>query len=233
MTEHPKIPVLDKGYVRLIEVWGSDREIVRSARVSYDGDTVPRTADEDRKLLNYLYRNQHATPFEMAGMRFEVKLPIFVARQWMRHRTLSYNEVSARYTELPDEYYVPESWRMQDTKNKQGSVPSPELDAKGLSAAYSDMCHASFTAYKLLLDAGVAREMARMVLPVSTYTRMIVGAKVRNLLHFLSLRDDAHAQMEIREYAEVLTAMLKDHFPWTYNAYRRYKFQFIDTTTVS
>ncbi|MEK7743342.1 MAG: FAD-dependent thymidylate synthase, partial [Elusimicrobiota bacterium] len=181
-----EIRVLDKGFVRLVETMGGDRGVVQAARVSYGGGS--KGSEQDRKLIEYLLKHQHMTPFEQAVFKFHVSCPIFVMRQWIRHRMSSTNEISARYTEVQDEYYVPSAWRGQDLKNKQGSSAAPSLDHPALTAAYDEQMRSSLAAYRKLLAAGVARELARMVLPVSLYTQFYWTVNARSLMHFLGLR---------------------------------------------
>ncbi len=214
-----KINILDHGYVELLDTMGSDSDIVASARVSYGGDS--KGDAKDRKLLNYLWRNRHTSPFEMGVMKFRVKAPIFVARQWVRHRTASWNEISARYTEVTHDYYMPERWRGNDAKNKQDSndLGLTRREESALFTTYKTQCDNSIAAYEGLLRRGVAREQARMLLPQSMYTVWIWKMDVRNLLHFLSLRNHKHAQYEIRQYAVAIESLLAQMFPWTHAAY--------------
>lgn len=214
-------PVLDHGFVRVIDAMGSDMAIVQAARVSYGDGT--KTVRENKKLIAYLMRNEHLSPFEMAEIKVHVKAPIFVARQWVRHRTASWNEVSARYSEMPEEFYVPSTAAVaaQSTNNKQGR--GEPLDHEAALAAASDIRNASGTAYayyESLLRMGVARELARMVLPVNLYTEWYWKTDLRNLLHFIKLRTDEHAQYEIREYAKVLEKIVELWVPWTHAAFR-------------
>jgi thymidylate synthase (FAD) len=211
------IQVLDKGFVRLVEFMGGDRGVVDAARVSYGGKSKGEEAD--RKLIAYLLKHKHETPFEHAVFKFHVKTPIFVMRQWIRHRMASYNEISARYTEVKDEFYVPTRWRAQDVKNKQGSVAAPQLDHQDLTRAFDEQIKASMACYKKLLEAGVAREMARMILPVNSYTEFYWTINARSLMNFISLRADVHAQWEIQQYAEALAACFEAKMPWTWGAY--------------
>lgn len=226
--EEPR-EVLDHGFVRLVDYMGNDLSIVRAARVSYDADW--RTGDDDKKdekLIAYLLRNKHTSPFESVVFTFEIKCPIFVARQWHRHRTWAYNEVSARYTELPEEYYVPEPEFVgkQSKDNKQvrdlGIVDnmSQELtDAAANSFLIKDACEESFKIYHALLERGVPRELARSVLPVATYTRYFGTVNLHNLLHFLSLRLHPHAQYEIRVYAQAIVDIISQIVPVTMNTW--------------
>ncbi len=221
------IPVLDKGYVRYISHLGTDLSIVESARISYHSPS--KGDDGDRKLLHYLYKNHHASPFEQVNVTLNIKMPIFVMRQFVRHRTFRLNEMSARYTEMWDDFYLPEKLRVQDTKNKQGSIGELTKEQNDsligeMNAFYDE----SYKLYKKLLDNGVAREMARFVLPVSNYTEIYVNIDLRNLMHFLGLRLDAHAQYEIRVFAEAMRDIAKELFPWSMEAFERYQFKLED-----
>lgn len=209
--------VLDKGFVRLVEFMGGDQGVVDAARVSYGGKSKGEEAD--RKLIAYLLKHKHESPFEHSFFKFHVSCPIFVMRQWIRHRMASYNEISARYTEVKDEFYVPSKWRAQDLKNKQGSVETPTLDHAALTKLFEAQVASAMDAYKKLLAAGVAREMARMVLPVNAYTEFYWTVNARALMNFLSLRADVHAQWEIQQYAEALAGSFKAKMPWTYDAF--------------
>ena len=220
------ISVLDHGFVRLVDHMGSDLSIVRNARVSHDA--AWRTgidAGKDEKLINYLYHNKHNTPFESVVFTFEVKAPIFVLRQWHRHRTWSYNEVSARYTELPEEYFVPDRKTItgHSTHNKQARGGSPILAANHAAEVIAQQNAASFYQYQHLLEIGVPRELARTVLPLGTYSHMFAKVDLHNLFHFLRLRADAHAQYEIRVYAEAICAMVADWVPAAYGAFEDYR----------
>ncbi len=218
MTEF-ETAVLDKGGVKLVDFMGGDGRVVDSARVTFGSSS--KGEERDRKLILYLLQHAHLSPFEHSVFQFHIKCPIFVARQWMRHRWGSYNEVSARYTEVKDEFYVPAEFRAQDMKNKQGSVRTADLSQKDLLADYTACVEASFAAYQKLLDAGVAREMARLALPVSQYTQFYWTVNARSLMNFVSLRADAHAQLEIQEYAKAIAAMFKAKMPWTWEAFER------------
>lgn len=200
------IPVLDKGFVRLVDYMGGDARIVQSARVSYGEGT--KTVREDGALIDYLLRNRHTSPFEQVELTFHVKLPVFVARQWIRHRTASVNEISGRYSVLKDECYVPlqEDIAPQSSDNKQGRRQEPfppETSAAIISEMKEAQVHA-FKSYHSLLEKDLARELARINLPLSTYTEWYWKIDLHNLFHFLRLRCDKHAQKEIREYAEVI-----------------------------
>lgn len=211
------IPLLDHGFIKLVDFMGGDLRVVSSARVTFG--SVSKGEDKDKALIKYLLEHAHHTPFEHCYFQFHVKCPIFVARQWMRHRWGSYNEVSARYTEVQDEFYVPQQFRVQDTKNKQGSLSSSALNNADLNKIYADSVEASYQAYKKLLEAGVAREMARGILPVGQYTQFYWSVNARSLLNFISLRADAHAQYEIRVYADAIAKMFKERMPWSYEAF--------------
>lgn len=211
--------VLDKGFVKLIDFMGGDQRAVDSARVSFG--SVSKGEAADRKLLEYLLEHGHFSPFEHSVFQFHIKCPIFVARQWMRHRIASYNEISARYTEVHDEFYFPAEFRAQDRSNRQGSLPSSNLDQKKMLELYDKAVKASYAAYQELLDAGAAREMARMVLPVAQYTQFHWTINARSLLNFISLRADDHAQWEIRRYAEAIQEMFKARMPWTWEAWAK------------
>jgi thymidylate synthase (FAD) len=235
MKYEKEIKVLDHGFVRYVDHMGSDQRIVEAARISYKS---PSKGDEqDKKLIEYLYKNKHTSPFEMCKLTLNLKMPIFVMRQYVRHRMQNLNEVSARYTELPNEFYVPDVWRKQDTKNKQGSVsdemfyPDVEMHEHFTNAIIKSDTHSaiithnsnSYSLYEAMLKAGVAREMARMVLPVNIYTECYVCWDLKNLLHFVTLRDDSHAQAEIQEYGKAIKQILVDLFPVTMECYEKYK----------
>jgi thymidylate synthase (FAD) len=197
--------VLDHGFVRLVDYMGGDSRIVQAARVSYGNGT--KTPSEDEALIDYLMRHRHTSPFEQVELTFHCKMPIFCARQWVRHRTASLNEMSGRYSEMPEETYLPalEHVQGQHDTNKQGrggaiAIKAAEhyLDRVGIHA------HNDFIAYRELLDQGIARELARICLPLSTYTEWYWKIDLHNLFHFLDLRLDEHAQFEIRQYAKVM-----------------------------
>lgn len=216
--------VLDHGYVSLVDHMGSDLSIVRSARVSYSADW--RAGDDvgsDTKLINYLYSNGHNTPFESVTFTFEVKAPIFVFRQWHRHRTQSYNEVSARYTELPEEFYLPtlDQITTQSKNNKQSRTTEQHPKAKYLQSMVQSTCEYSFEIYKDLIREGCPRELARGVLPVNTYSRMFTTMNLHNLFRFLSERLHPHAQYEIRVYAEAILELAKPIVPVACEAFER------------
>jgi len=211
--------ILDNGFVRLVDFIGGDLRAVQSARVSFKGES--KGEERDKKLLEYLLANEHFTPFEHSVFQFHIKCPIFVARQWMRHRWGSYNEISSRYTEVKDEFYMPEKFRIQDKSNRQGSIESGNLNQEFLLSEYKKAIKNSYQTYEKLLKEGVAKEMARMVLPVSQYTEFYWTINARSLLNFLKLRMDSHAQKEIREYANSIAKIFEEKMPWTWEAFNK------------
>jgi thymidylate synthase (FAD) len=259
------VRVLDHGYVKLIESWGSDERVIESARMSTDGgfrgwgpldcpdcvryqvllDDVGTERDDrerrrlmmkckkcsstgyipgDEKLLAFLYKHKHMTPFEMGGMTIEVQAPIMVFREWHRHRTQSYNEMSGRYIELPDLYYIPSIERLmggkQSTKNKQSSEEGfDHTQADNIQIQISQCSSHARSVYKHLLQKGLSRELARLVIPVNQYSRMRASANLRNWLGFLTLRMEEGAQFEIREYANAVAELIKEQFPRTYELF--------------
>jgi thymidylate synthase (FAD) len=229
-----KIYVLDSGYVHFIESWGGgssgiqEAGIIEAARQSTQGSF--RGWKEDEKLLNFLMKNQHNTPFEFAGMTIEVQAPIFVFREWHRHRTQSYNEMSARYTPLPDLFYTPSVDRImldQGGKNKQaGSVGGSEPLTEEFAKEFRLACQYSYMSfqrdYKWFLERGVPKELARITMPVGHYSRMRASANLRNWLAFLTLRMDPAAQWEIRQFANAVAQILNRQFPHTYEAALRH-----------
>ncbi len=217
-------PVLDKGFVRLVDYLGGDVRIVQAARVSYGEGT--KTVREDKGLIHYLMRNAHTSPFEQVLLTFHVKMPIFVARQWVRHRTAKLNEISGRYSVMKDEFYVPDpgNVRFQSKRNKQGrseeDVPQ-ELRVKVLEILQRGQGQV-YAEYEELLENELARELARVNLPLSLYTEMYWQMDLHNLFHFLRLRLDTHAQLEIREYGKVLAQMAKTVAPMAYEAFEEH-----------
>ncbi|MBL8003506.1 MAG: FAD-dependent thymidylate synthase [Candidatus Kapabacteria bacterium] len=224
--------VLDHGFVRLVDYMGDDNAIVQAARVSYGAGT--KNVSSDRQLIRYLMRHRHTTPFEMCEVKFHVKLPIFVARQWIRHRTANVNEISGRYSEMVDEFYVPEleQIRPQSVINKQGrSEDAFETDeATEIQAQLSETQRELYSEYKESLDKNLARELARINLPLSLYTEWYWKIDLHNLFHFLHLRLDAHAQYEIRVFAEAMAAITKELFPIAYEAFEDYRLNSIGFT---
>lgn len=220
--------VLDHGLVRVIDYMGDDAAITQAARVSYGRGTKHVTNDEG--LIRYLMRHWHSTPFEMCEVKFHVKLPVFVARQWIRHRTANVNEYSARYSILDREFYIPapEHLAAQSTVNNQGrgELLQGEEAARVLDILREDAMR-SYDHYEDMLSqegqAGLARELARMNLPANVYTQWYWKIDLHNLFHFLRLRADAHAQYEIRAYAETMCAITKDWVPLAYGAFEDYR----------
>lgn len=211
-----KIELLDHGYVRLVESMGSDLSVVRAARVSYDAAwRAGEDKGSDTRLIRYLAANQHTTPFEAVEFQFEVKAPIFVFRQWHRHRTWSFNELSARYRELPEEFYVPELEQIttQSTDNKQVRTTEQHPQAADFRMFMQDVGGIAFDRYRAMIANGCPRELARSVLPTSTYSHMFAKVDLLNLLKFLKLRDHDHAQYEIRVYAQAMAQLAREVAP--------------------
>lgn len=215
-----KIDVLDHGFVRLVDHMGSDLSISRAARVSYDAAwRAGEDQGSDNRLIGYLWRNHHTSPFEAVTFTFEVKAPIFVFRQWHRHRTWSFNELSARYRELPEEFYVPAPDKIgeQSKDNKQARTFSEEQQALDMAKVSAQIitraATSAFAEYRLLLSRGVPRELARSVLPVATYSHMFASVDLLNLLKFLTLRSHEHAQYEIRVYADAMRELVRPIVP--------------------
>ena len=204
--------------IQLIRVSGSDTDVVNAARVSY-GKFVDTLSERDEKLLGYLMEHHHTSPFEHNQLSFRVKCPIFVFRQWVRHRMNSYNEISYRYVKAPLEFYVPASWRYQDTKNRQGSVGA--FEDEELKQKYLDALTMAKDTYEYLLEKNVAREIARGLLPVCTYTEFIFTCNLHSLMNFLKLRLDAGAQWEIRVYAQAMLKLALAHFPRSLGHWKR------------
>ncbi|MBV8408213.1 MAG: FAD-dependent thymidylate synthase [Alphaproteobacteria bacterium] len=230
------LPVLDHGFVRVVDYMGDDAAVVQAARVSYGRGT--KKVSEDRGLINYLMRHRHTTPFEMCEIKYHVKLPIFVARQWIRHRTANVNEYSARYSILDNEFYIPrpEHLAAQSKQNRQGreAVLAGEeaervfgllkKDAELVYEHYMEMLNESDSGEPLDAErSGLARELARMNLSLNFYTQWYWKTNLHNLMHFLSLRADAHAQYEIRAYAEVMIDTLRRWCPICHDAFMEYR----------
>ncbi len=216
--------VLDKGFVRLVDYLGGDARIVQAARVSYGEGT--KSYREDAGLIDYLLRHEHTSPFEQVILTFHVKLPIFVARQWIRHRTARVNEVSGRYSIMKDEFYVPApaDLALQSEDNKQGrsDEPLPASQAAECIAAFQAGQKSAYEAYGDLVETGLARELARINLPLSLYTEWYWQIDLHNLFRFLSLRMDPHAQKEIRLYAAVLLDMAQAVAPAATESFKRH-----------
>lgn len=240
---HVQIPVLDNGFVTLVDYHGSDEMIENAARVSYGEGT--RSVSSRNTLLRYLKRHDHTSPFEMAGITVHAKMPILVARQWVRHRTASLNEYSARYSVVPDEYYVPdpEQISVQSTNNKQGRGESVNEEyANQVLELWRNVSQDSYEAYQYLLNddgdgnpidpdrPSLAREISRGLLPVNFYTQWYWSMDLHNLFHFLRLRMDEHAQWEIRQYADAIYDIVTDAFPLSWKAFKDYE---LDATKIT
>jgi thymidylate synthase (FAD) len=230
------LPVLDRGFVRVVDYMGDDAAVVQAARVSYGRGT--KKVSEDRGLINYLMRHRHTTPFEMCEIKYHVKLPIFVARQWIRHRTANVNEYSARYSILDNEFYVPQPEHLaaQSKANRQGR--DAVLAGKEAERVFEILRKDSELVYEHYMEmlnegeagapldperSGLARELARMNLSLSFYTQWYWKTNLHNLMHFLSLRADAHAQYEIRVYADIMIDTLKRWCPICHDAFMEYR----------
>ena len=225
MQEIPNdaIKCLDKGFVRLVDSMGGDNAIVQSARVSYGKGTSK--VSQDRGLIRYLMRHRHTTPFEMVEFKFHCKMPIFVARQWVRHRTANINEYSLRYSEARDEFYIPDPDQIeyQSALNKQGRAGKVSNELKNKVIHYfNEISDRSFEIYSELNREGVARELARAILPVNLYTEWYWKNDLHNLLHFVGLRSDSHAQFEIRVFSDAMASYIKKVAPHAWEAYQDY-----------
>ncbi len=215
--------VLDKGFVRLVDYLGGDERIVQSARVSYGKGT--KSFREDRGLIRYLMRNRHTSPFEQVVFTFHAKMPVFVARQWVRHRTARLNEISGRYSVMQDEFYLPglDEVTYQSSTNRQGRGERlPEDAASRTIETMRQQQEQAYAGYERLLEAGIARELSRINLPLSVYTEWYWQIDLNNLFHFLDLRLDAHAQYEIRKYAEAMLQVAKTVCPLATEAFEDY-----------
>ncbi len=230
------IEVLDHGFVRVIDYMGDDSSVVQSARVSYGKGT--KKISNDKGLIKYLMRHRHSTPFEMCEIKFHIKLPIFIARQWIRHRTANVNEYSARYSILDKEFYIPsaENLAAQSQINNQGRGDTlTDDEASNVIQILKNDAEQTYANYETLLNenssggvldegkSGIARELARMNLTLNTYTQWYWKIDLNNLLHFLALRADDHAQYEIRVYADVMLDLVKKWVPLTYEAFEDYR----------
>jgi thymidylate synthase (FAD) len=233
MTNCPTttIPCLDKGFIRLVDVMPrlvpdgqtADSAIVQAARVSYGDGT--KTVNEDRGLIRYLMRHAHTTPTEMVEFKFCCRMPIFVCRQWARHRMSSTNEVSARYSIVKDDFYLPETKniRQQSKTNKQGGDQEVDLGtAENFLAYLNELTEETYAKYAAEIEKGVSREQARMMLPINLYTEFFWKIDLHNLLHFLALRCDSHAQWEIRVFADAILELIKPIVPWSIEAWNDY-----------
>ena len=218
------IKCLDKGFVRLVDSMGGDNAIVQAARVSYGKGTTKKS--QDRGLIRYLMRHRHSTPFEMVEFKFHAKMPIFVARQWVRHRTANINEYSLRYSEARDDFYFPDldNIKFQSSINKQGRGKEVSQKIKEKVIKYfKEISKRSFDMYDELNNDGVARELARAILPVNLYTEWYWKNDLHNLLHFIGLRSDSHAQYEIQVYSDAMSLSVKNVAPYAWEAYKDYR----------
>lgn len=225
------IPVLGSGFVQLLDVMGDDQAVVDAARISYGKGT--RRSRADRHLLRYLLRSRHTSPFEQCEIKLRVKVPMDCWRQWIRHRTASVNEYSTRYSEAIDEQLqtAPVYWRKQGAKNKQGSEGYVDRElGRLLSTEELEFQSEARRVYEHRLNQGVAREQARKDLPLSTFTMAVWKIDLHNLLHFLSLRLDSHAQYEIRQYAEAIAGIVQEWVPWTWEAFEDYRLKAMTLT---
>jgi thymidylate synthase (FAD) len=240
------LPVLDHGFIRVVDYMGDDSSVVQAARVSYGRGT--KRVSDDRNLVRYLLRHSHTTPFEMAEIKLHVKLPIFVARQWIRHRTANVNEYSARYSVLDKEFYVPERSQIaaQASVNRQGRgellsdsetdrvLQLLKRDAEIVYADYLELLNQDESGNQLASDrSGIARELARMNLSLNFYTQWYWKIDLHNFMHFLKLRADPHAQFEIRAYADKLLEIFKLWTPLTYEAFLEYRLHAINLSKSS
>jgi thymidylate synthase (FAD) len=233
-----EIAVHNAGLVALVDVMPrivprgqtADSAIVQAARVSYGSGT--KKVQEDRGLIRYLLRHRHTTPFEMVEFKFHCVLPIFVARQWIRHRTANVNEYSARYSIVPDRFYRPTTDLIatQSKSNRQGGAEPVDVGTAEEFLSYLDQCEAHYEQYSGLLDKGVSRELSRIGLPLSVYTEWYWKCDLHNILHFLSLRMDEHAQREIRDYAEAMFSLMEPIVPVVAEAFRDYRLKAMQLT---
>jgi len=210
-----KIDILDRGFVELIDMMGNDLSAVRAARVSFDMGL--KDEERDKHLIEYLMKHGHETPFEHIVFTFHVKAPIFVARQWFRHRIASYNELSGRYSKLSYEFYIPSPERLNGYKT---TIPPEQVTEK-----ISEIVDKAYRTYLELVESGVPREMARIVLPLNLYTRFFWTVNARSLMNFLNLRADSHAQWEIQQYALAIARIFKEKCPWTFEAFLKYAYK--------
>ena len=214
-----KIDVLDFGFAELVDHMGNDVSPVSAARVSYDSSSEgDKLSEKDAKLLRYLYHHQHMSPFEQVQLQFKIKAPLFVIKQMIRHRTAKVNEVSFRYVKPEFQFYIPCSWRAQAESNKQGSTEGrfsteESMDLKKRMAGH---CSASMRLYSEMIEKGICREQARMVIPQNLYSSILWSMDMRNLIHFLKLREAEGAQWEIRQYAEAMKRIVRNFFPGIY-----------------
>lgn len=222
MSQTDRIQIFD-GFVRLDGAMADDLSVIRSARVSFGKSTQDILSDADKGLIRFLMREHHGTPFEHNAFRFHIKCPIFVAREWFRHRIGSFNEFSARYSEVPNDFHLPQQQHVRFQTGKPGAYTfeqASEEVALSTIEIISGINERSYEAYKYMLERGVAKEVARMVLPMSMYTQFYWTVNARSLMNFLALRTDANAQFEIREYAAAVEELFAETMPVTCDAWR-------------
>ena len=220
-----KMIVLDHGHVEIIDIMGDDYRILQSARISTGGE-AEKGEKQDKGLIRYLYKNEHLTPFEQVVVTLRVKCPIFIARQWMRHRTMSYNEYSGRYSPMIEDYYTPKQFYYESDVNHQGSGDSLEpYENENIINEYTDVLESARYEYDTWLIDKIASEQARMIISVANYTEFYATVNLRNLLHFIELRTHHHAQYEIQVYAEAILNMLDGYtgLKWTMAVFREFK----------
>ena len=211
-SESKQITVLDQGFVRLVDVMGSDLSVVNAARISFAKQTQ-EFRQQDRKLIHYLWSHRHTSPFRHASIQIHLKAPLFVLRQWMKHQVgCAWNEVSGRYVRFDAQFYNPSNWREQHESNKQGSK-GQIADQEQATQLYQSSMQRAVDEYQALLAMGVCKEQARMVLPLSLYSECYWTTSLQAMMHFLDLREDAHAQWEIQEYARAIRSLLTPYFP--------------------
>jgi len=213
-----KIDVLDKGFLKLIDHFGDDLSVVKAARVSHGMNLT--STDRDKRLIYHLMKLGHESPFEHVAFTFHVKCPLFVARQWMRHRISSYNELSGRYTELKKEFYVP-----MFLTDRIKAARCGHKDIEYLKEEMRKFYQKSYSLYQKLLNEGMPREVARAVLPLATYTQFYWTANLRSIMNFLSLRADSHAQWEMQQYAIAVAKVVREKCPWSYDAFIKYRYK--------
>lgn len=224
MQEQQKISYLDGGFVKLVDVMGDDKAIVNAAKRSTGGEITNEFTEKDNNLLRYLFRHKHTSPFEMCELKWHLKMPIFVMRQHIRHRTASVNELSGRYSVLPDEFYIPKSFSGQSKINKQqkeGTI-APDITTECVEL-FKDINEDCYHVYEMILEKGIAREQARMILPVNIYTECFWKINLHNFLHYISLRMDDAAQDEISILAKIMYDTVKTIFPNTCKAFEDYR----------
>ncbi len=216
-----KVDLGSLGYMELMDVMGNDLSIANAARVSYNKSSANFDAEKDRKLIYFLAKHKHWTPFEQNSLKFRVKCPIYIARQWMKHRCWVFNEISARYTVFTNTIYKPDEFRIQDTKNKQASLKAEDLDQETAGQVYDEAARVALEAYNRLIELGVCREQARGVLPVGSHTEFITTVNLRNYMHWYNLRAPHEAQWEIQQFAKASIKMVEQHFPIAIDCFKQ------------